>query len=104
MMKKISNVLLTIFSIGVLVTLFAGALSLVGYLVALCIGGETATALCAFIFKKYFPWVIRITSVAVACGLIGMYLEKKKALTVKADAPKEAEAEKNTASEVTEEA
>ena len=89
MLKKISNVLLTIFSIGVIITLFAGALSLLGYIVALAIGGETATAICAFIFKKYFPWVIRVTSVAVACGLIGMYLEKKKALTVKADAPAE---------------
>lgn len=80
-MKKISKVLLTIFAIGVLATLFAGALSFVGYLVALVIGGEAATALCAFIYKEYFPWVIRICSISVGCGLVGMYLEKTKALT-----------------------
>lgn len=83
-MKKISKVLLTIFSIGVLLTLFAGALALLGYIVALIIGGEAATSLCAFIYTKYFPWVIRICSVAVGFGLVGMYLNKKKALVVNA--------------------
>lgn len=81
-MKKISNVLLTIFSIGVLTTLFAGGLSFLGYLVALFIGGETATAICAFIYKEYFPWVIRICAVCVGAGLIGMYLKKLKALSI----------------------
>jgi len=81
-MEKISNVFLTIFSIGVLGALFAGGLSLVGYIVAICIGGETAAAICLFIFKTYFPWVIRITSLVVGCGLVGMYLTKQKALTV----------------------
>ena len=83
-MKKLSKVLLTIFSIGVLAALFAGALALVGYIVALIIGGEAATTLCAFIYKKYFPWVIRVCSVAVGFGLVGMYLDKKKALAVNA--------------------
>ena len=81
-MKKVSKVLLTIFSIGVLLTLFAGALALVGYIVALIIGGETATELCKFIYKTYFPWVIKVCSVSVGFGLIGMYLQKKKALSV----------------------
>lgn len=80
-MKKLSKVLLTAFSIGVLGTLAAGALAFVGYVVALMIGGEAATALCAFVYKEYFPWVIRICSVSVGLGLVGMYLDKKKALT-----------------------
>lgn len=83
-MKKISKVLLTIFSIGVLLALFAGALSLVGYVAALIIGGEIAPIICSFIYTQYFPWVIRCCSVAVGCGLIGMYLQKKKALVVNA--------------------
>ena len=80
-MKKVSKVLLTIFSVGVLVTLFAGALAFVGYVAALIIGGKTATELCSFIYTSYFPWVIRICSVSVGFGLIGMYFEKKKALS-----------------------
>lgn len=80
-MKKIANVLLTVFSVGVLLALLAGALSVVGYVVALCIGGETATALCLWIYKTYFPWVIKFTSVFAGIGLLGMYLSKQKALT-----------------------
>ena len=80
-MKRISKVLLTIFSVGVLVTLFAGALAFLGYVIALIIGGEAATSICVFIYKEYFPWVIRICSICVGVGLIGMYLDKVKALT-----------------------
>lgn len=79
---KISKIFLTCFSVGVLVTLFAGTLAFLGYVAALVIGGEAATALCAFIYKSYFPWVIRICSVAVGLGLVGMYLRKMKALSV----------------------
>ena len=80
-MKKTANIFLTIFSVGVLATLFAGALAVIGYIVALCIGGETATALCLWIYKTYFPWVIKLTSVCAGIGLVGMYLSKQKALT-----------------------
>lgn len=80
-MKKVSKVLLKLFAIGVIFTLFAGALAFVGYLVALCIGGETATALCATIYTQYFPWIIQICSTSVGLGLVAMYLQKVKALT-----------------------
>ena len=75
-MKKISQVLLTLFAIGVLLTLFAGALAFFGFVAALMIGGETATALCVFIHKTYFPDVIQLCSISVAFGLAGMYLVK----------------------------
>jgi uncharacterized membrane protein AbrB (regulator of aidB expression) len=81
-MKKIKDILLTVFSVGVLLTLFAGALALVGFVAALIIGGETATQICVFIHKTYFPYVIRVCSVAVGFGLVGMYLGKMKALSV----------------------
>lgn len=84
-MKKFTDVLLKIFAYGILACLFAGGLSLVGYLVGLIIGGESATALCAWVFKTYLPWVIKATSVFTGIGLIGMYLSKQKALTAKAE-------------------
>ena len=82
-MQKVSKVLLTIFGIGALLTLFAGGLALVGFIVALCIGGETATEMCVFIHKTYFPYVIQVCSVSVAFGIVGMYCGKLKALTMK---------------------
>lgn len=84
-MMKISKVFLTIFAVGVLFALFAGGLAFLGYVAAMIIGGEVATALCVFIHKTYFVWVIRICSVCVGCGLVGMYLNKVKALTYLTD-------------------
>ena len=81
-MNKIADILLTVFSICILLCLFAGALSLVGYIVVLIIGGEMATNICSFIFSSYLPWVIRITSISTGIGLIGMYLSKIKALSL----------------------
>lgn len=81
-MNKVSNILLKIFAAGVLFCLFAGGLSVLGYAAALVIGGESATALCLWIFKTYFPWIIRITSVFTGIGLLGMYLSKQKALSI----------------------
>ena len=80
-MKKVSDILLKIFAYGILICLFAGGLSLVGYLVGLIIGGENAENLCAWVFKTYLPWVIKVTSVFTGIGLIGMYLSRQKALT-----------------------
>ncbi|MBR3739651.1 MAG: hypothetical protein IKN04_04225 [Clostridia bacterium] len=79
-MKKVSDILLKIFAYGIIACLFAGGLSLVGYLVALIISGESATALCLWVFKTYLPWVIKATSIFTLIGLIGMYLSKQKAL------------------------
>ena len=81
-LKKLSDILLKIFAYGIIACLFAGGLSLIGYLVGLVIGGESATSLCAWVFKTYLPWVIKATSVFTGIGLIGMYLSKQKALTV----------------------
>lgn len=83
--KKIAEVLLWIFGIGITVCLLAGALAFVGFIVALCIGGEAATEICVFIHKTYFPWVIKITTIFSAFGLVGMYMKKAKALTISND-------------------
>lgn len=88
-MQKVSKVLLTIFGIGALLTLFAGGLALIGFIVALCIGGETATEMCVFIHKTYFPYVIQACSVSVAIGIAGMYCGKLKALSMKEDKKEE---------------
>lgn len=79
-MKNLGDILLRVFAFGVLLSLFAGGLSFIGYLVALMLGGEKAEMLCVFIFKSYLPWVIKLTSIFTMCGLAGMYLTKRKAL------------------------
>ena len=88
-MKKASGILLKIFAYGMIACLFAGGASLLGYLAGLVIGGESAAALCAWVYKTYLPWVIRATSVLAGVGLIGMYLGRQKALTVSDQGRKE---------------
>lgn len=81
-MKRVADVFLFIFAIGILLCLFAGGISLVGYIIALIVGGNFAVEICSFVFQIYLPWVIRITSVVTGVGLIGMYLSKIQTLSI----------------------
>lgn len=84
-MKKLCDFLSTVFGIGIIAVLFAGGLSVVGYIIALFVGGTAATEMCTFIFKTYLPWVIKATSILAGIGLIIMYLSGQKALSVKSE-------------------
>lgn len=79
--KKISKVLRTIFGYGIMLCLFAGGLTFFGYLAALFIGGETATAICVFIYKTIIPYIIYTSTILVLLGLVVMYLNGELALT-----------------------
>lgn len=81
-MKKVTNILSSIFSIGIICTLISGVLLFTGYIIALIIGGEKATEICRFIFNDCTPWVIKITTIVIGIGLITMYLSKQSALTM----------------------
>ena len=79
--KKISQVLRTVFGYGIMLCLFAGGLTFFGYLAALVIGGETATAICVFIYKTIIPIIIKCSTTLVLLGLLVMYLNGELALT-----------------------
>ena len=89
-MKKISQMLYNLFGWGVYISVFAGALCFLGFVVALIMGGDTGAAIAVTIKSTCFPWLIKLTSVAVGLGLIGMYFGKEEALSIAAD-KKEAE-------------
>lgn len=79
-MQKPVGVMKMIFGYGIMITLFAGGLTFFGYLIALFIGGETAEAMCTFIYKQIIPVIIYATTVLVLFGLLTMYLAGEKAL------------------------
>lgn len=79
--KKFAVALRWVFGYGVMLSLFVGGLTFVGFLVALCIGGPTATAICVFIQKQLFPIVIKVATSMVLLGLVVMYLSGETALT-----------------------
>lgn len=79
--KKLSNVLKTIFGYGVMIALFTGGLTFFGYVAALIIGGDTAAAICAFIYQHIIPAIIYLAVSMVLLGLVSMYLSGEVALT-----------------------
>lgn len=80
-MKKISNVLKMIFGYGIMICLFVGGLTFFGYVAALIIGGDTAAAICTFMYKQLMPVVIYATTLLVLLGLVAMYMAGEVALT-----------------------
>ena len=79
--KKIADVLKIIFGYGIMISLFAGGLTFFGYVAALIIGGDTATAICTFIYKDIIPIIIYLSVIMVLLGLVAMYLNGEVALT-----------------------
>ena len=79
--KKIANVLKTIFGYGIMISLFTGGLTFFGYVAALIIGGDVATAICTVIYQHIFPAVIYLAVSMVLLGLVAMYLNGEVALT-----------------------
>ena len=80
-LNKLSKILKTIFGYGIMICLFAGGLTFFGYLLALIIGGETATSICTFIYGTIIPYIIYISNALVLLGLAAMYLGGEMALT-----------------------
>lgn len=77
---KLAGVLGWIYGTTIAGSLLITALSFVGYLVAIVIGGEMAALICAVIYKQIYPVVIYMASIAVVLGLLKMYLTGEKAL------------------------
>ena len=80
-MKKVTDVLKLVFGYGIMIVLFAGGLTFFGYVAALIIGGDTATAICSWIYKSFLPIVIYASTMLFLFGLVVMYLAGEKALT-----------------------
>ena len=79
--EKIISILEFIYGLGIAVSLFVGAFSFFGYILAIIIGGESATNICTFIYKTIYPIIIYMSSVTVLIGLVKMYVAGEKALT-----------------------
>ena len=92
--QKTANVLSTIYGVGIMIALFAGGLSFLGYLAAFIIGGETATAICVFIYKTIYPILFYFSSSVVLFGLVKMYVAGEKSMVPTKRQPKKSAADK----------
>ncbi|MBR4724999.1 MAG: hypothetical protein K6G45_03185 [Lachnospiraceae bacterium] len=68
------KILKTVFGIGILICLLVGGLSFFGYLAALIIGGETAGAICTFIYKTMYPVLVLISTSMILVGVLKLYV------------------------------
>ena len=75
-----ARVMKLIFGYGIMIVLFAGGLTFFGYVAALVIGGDTASAICTWIYKEFIPVIIYASTVLILFGLLTMYLAGEKAL------------------------
>ena len=75
-MEKISSICFKISMTGIIVCMFAGGLTLAGYIMGIFIGGSWAEGLCIWISDSYLPVVIRLTAGFCGIGLIAMYFSK----------------------------
>ncbi len=82
-LSKIANVLETIFGYGIMLSLFLGGMSFLGYFVALIAGGETGEMISTFIYKNIYPVLVYGTSSLVLLGIVKMYLKGETALSAK---------------------
>ena len=105
MREKIFNVLNKIYGVSILVSLFAGFLPVIPFIIAIIIGGETGANISVFLYKQYYPWVAVLASFAVVVGIIAMYIggkitfkfpKKAKKDRLKKGDEKEFKAEKDT--------
>lgn len=71
----------TIFGWSVMVTLFVGGLTVLSYVVALIVGGDTAAKICEVTYKEVWPIIIMTANITILVGLLAMYLSGEKALS-----------------------
>ena len=79
--EKLGKILAQLYGVGIFTALMLGALSFVGYLAALILGGEVAGQICTFIYKKVYPGIYYLSAGSVLLGLLKMYVVGEKALT-----------------------
>ena len=71
--KKISTVLEWIIGISLAACLFLGGLGFIGFVVAFCIGGETAAMICTFLSKTYYVYLIKASTITVVLSFVLQY-------------------------------
>ena len=68
---------------ALMLSLFVGGATFFAFIIALCLGGEAAVQICAFIKAYIIPAVTYTSTVSVLLGLLLMYLSGESALSAK---------------------
>ena len=78
--EALAKILTYVYAVGIALSLFVGAISALGYIAAIAIGGDTAGKICAFIYKDFYPHIIYLASLSIMVGFVRMYVAGEKSL------------------------
>ena len=73
--KKIASFLEYLIGIALAICLFIGGLGFIGYVVAFCIGGETAAEICTWIYKSFYGFLIKLATMTTLASFLLIYLK-----------------------------
>ncbi len=85
LLNKIGRFIKKIYGVSIMLCLFAGGMTFIGYIVALFLGGDGAEQICIFVYKSIVPIIIYVASASVLLGLLSMYLCGEMALSAEKD-------------------
>ena len=71
--KKIASVLEKEIGIALALCLFLGGLGFIGFVVAFCIGGDTAAEICTFLSKTYYVYLIKASTITTILCFVLQY-------------------------------
>lgn len=71
---KIASWLEWAVGIAFAICLFLGGIGFIGYVIAFCIGGDTATAICNWIFTVFYKVLIKIGTISTVACFLMIYL------------------------------
>ena len=72
--KKLASFLEYAVGVSLMICLFIGGLGFIGYLIAFCIGGETATEICSWIYNNFYATLIKISTYTTLFCFLLLYL------------------------------
>ena len=73
--SKIASVLQSLIGISLAICLFGGGLGFIGYVIALCVGGDMATEICQWIYKSYYGFIIKLSTWTTVATFILVYIK-----------------------------
>ena len=73
--SKVASVLQTLIGISLAICLFGGGLGFIGYIVALCVGGEMAAEIGTWLYKTYYAFIIKLSTWTTVFTFVLIYLK-----------------------------
>lgn len=71
--EKIASALEWLIGVALALCLFLGGLGFIGFVVAFCVGGETAEAICTFLSKTYYVYLIKASTITTVLCFVLQY-------------------------------